>query len=256
MTQTKEILSLAVEICDAMLRNGAEIYRVDDTAVRILNAYDIQDYNVYVLANGVFATAHENKEDSCSMIRYVPLTSPHLGRIAALNQLARELCSYQCTIEEAWVRLEECRSIPTYPLPYCILFCGIACSGFTYLFGGGLIDMIFSFFNGMLVQFTLDYLARQKTSAPITNILTSCLLTAFALLIAVLGFPVSYDKIIIGGLMPLVPGVALTTSIRDFFNGDYLSGTIHLIDALLTSFCIAVGVGTIIGLFHSLGGVF
>lgn len=40
--------------------------------------------------------------------------------------------------------------------------------------------------------------------------------------------------------MPLVPGIALTTSIRDFYNGDYLSGTIHLIDALLTALCIAV----------------
>lgn len=43
--------------------------------------------------------------------------------------------------------------------------------------------------------------------------------------------------------MPLVPGIALTTSIRDFFNGDYLSGAIHMIDAVLTAFCIAAGVG-------------
>lgn len=42
--------------------------------------------------------------------------------------------------------------------------------------------------------------------------------------------------------MPLVPGIALTTSIRDFFNGDYLSGAIHMIDAILTAFSIAVGV--------------
>ena len=49
------------------------------------------------------------------------------------------------------------------------------------------------------------------------------------------------DKVIIGAIMPLVPGIAFTTSIRDFYNGDYLSGTIHLIDALLTAICIAVG---------------
>ena len=39
----------------------------------------------------------------------------------------------------------------------------------------------------------------------------------------------------IGALMPLTPGVALTMSIRDFISGDYLSGTIRLIDALLTA---------------------
>ena len=62
------------------------------------------------------------------------------------------------------------------------------------------------------------------------------------------------DKIVIGDIMPLVPGIALTTSIRDFFNGDYLSGTIHMIDAVLTAFSIAVGVGTIITLYQLFTG--
>ena len=51
----------------------------------------------------------------------------------------------------------------------------------------------------------------------------------------------TFDKIIIGAIMPLVPGIAFTTSIRDIYNGDYLSGTIHLLDALITAVCVAVG---------------
>ena len=62
-------------------------------------------------------------------------------------------------------------------------------------------------------------------------------------------------KIIIGSIMPLVPGIALTTSIRDLFYGDYLSGAIHLLDALLTAICNAVGVGTVMSLFRMLGGL-
>ena len=46
------------------------------------------------------------------------------------------------------------------------------------------------------------------------------------------------DKIIIGAIMPLVPGITFTTAI---YNADYLSGTIHLLDALITAVCIAVG---------------
>ena len=33
MAVTKEILALAVEIGDALLRNGAEVYRVEDTVM-------------------------------------------------------------------------------------------------------------------------------------------------------------------------------------------------------------------------------
>ncbi len=55
MAVTKEILALAVEIGDALLRNGAEVYRVEDTVMHILKAYEIENYDVYVLSNGIFA---------------------------------------------------------------------------------------------------------------------------------------------------------------------------------------------------------
>ena len=50
MAVTKEILALAVEIGDALLRNGAEVYRVEDTVMHILEAYEIENYDVYVLS--------------------------------------------------------------------------------------------------------------------------------------------------------------------------------------------------------------
>ena len=85
MAVTKEILSLAVETGDALLRNGAEVYRVEDTVMHILKAYEIEEYDVYVLSNGIFASANENKDDACSMIRHVPLGQTHLGRISSLK---------------------------------------------------------------------------------------------------------------------------------------------------------------------------
>ena len=46
----------------------------------------------------------------------------------------------------------------------------------------------------------------------------------------------------------------MTTSIRDFFNGDYISGAIRLIDALLIAACIALGVACVLKL-ASLAGI-
>ena len=58
MTKTKEAMSLAVEIGDEMLRNGAEIYRVEDTVIHILEAFEVEEFDVYVLSNGIFASAN------------------------------------------------------------------------------------------------------------------------------------------------------------------------------------------------------
>ena len=40
--------------------------------------------------------------------------------------------------------------------------------------------------------------------------------------------------------MILTPGIAFTMGIRDFVHGDYLSGTIRMIDALLIAASIAI----------------
>lgn len=251
---TKEILNLAVEIGDALLRNGAEVYRVEDTVLHILKTYEIENCDVYVLSNGIFASANENSEDGCSVIRHVPLGKTHLGRIAALNQLSREICTHECSLRDAWLRLDECKAIPEHSKKGQIFFCGLGCSCFCYLFGGTPLDSLIAFFIGLLLQIFLIISDHHLESKFITNILGSGLVTTLSLIVLACGVPILHDKVIIGTIMPLVPGIALTTSIRDFFNGDYLSGAIHMIDAILTAFCIAVGVGAVITLYQILTG--
>ena len=60
---------------------------------------------------------------------------------------------------------------------------------------------------------------------------------------------------IIGTLMILTPGIAFTMGIRDFVQGDYLSGTIRMIDALLIAASIAIGTGLVLSLYAFLKGV-
>ena len=55
-------------------------------------------------------------------------------------------------------------------------------------------------------------------------------------------FGPSANAAIIGALMVLTPGVALTMGVRDILNGDYLSGSIRLLDALFIAGSIAGGV--------------
>ena len=220
MAYTKEILTLAVEIGDCMLRNGAEIYRVEDTVVHILSSYEVEEFDVYVLSNGIFASANENKEDACSIVRHVPLGAVNLAKISALNQLARDICDQKISLIDSWDRLEQCKNIPNYK---------------------NWLDFVFAFVIGSLEQVLLFGLKKYKFTRIITNILASLFVTLLATASTLTGLSLLPDKIIIGAIMPLVPGIAFTTSIRDIYNGDYLSGTIHLLDALITAVCVAVG---------------
>ena len=110
-----------------------------------------------------------------------------------------------------------------------------------YLFGGALLDSVAAFPIGFLLQIYL-FAARKRHSAFMPYIWGSGLVTLLSGLLSALFPALSASWVVIGGIVPMVPGVAFTTSIREFFNGDYLSGVIHCICAMLTAVCIALGV--------------
>ena len=92
MPKSKSALSLAISVGEALLKNGGEVYRVQETVSRILESYGIEDYHVFVITNGIFATVYEQREDAGSMVRYVPIGEVNLKRVAEINQLSREIC--------------------------------------------------------------------------------------------------------------------------------------------------------------------
>lgn len=255
MEESQKILKLAVSIGETLLKSGGEIYRVQETIERVLEAYGIQDHHVFVVSNGIFATIHEERADRGSMVRNVPLGSVHLGRIAALNQLSREICSHNCSVEEAYERLRDCQNFPETKTLVKILSAGMGCAAFCYIFGGRLIECFLAFLMGMLLQAFLQEAEKKRLSKFMVNIIGSAAVTAISFAVAAFGVDFMQDKAVIGSIVLLVPGVVLTTSIRELFNGDYLSGSIHLADALMTAACIAVGVGAAVRLFQLFGGV-
>ena len=77
-----------------------------------------------------------------------------------------------------------------------------------------------------------------------------------AILFLNLGFVTNIDNTIIGSIMLLVPGLAITNAIRDIIAGDYLAGIIKTSEAFLVAIAIAVGTGGVISFWlNVLGGV-
>ena len=254
MEKSQKILNLSVLAGVTLLKSGAEIFRVQDTMERILDAFEIHDYNVYVISNGIFADINEKSPDHYSVVRHIPLGSVNLEKIDEINQISREICNQVYSIDEAYEKLE--KSSQTKPAGKwgMIAASGLGAAGFCYLFGGTIYDSLVALVMGFILQVYLDLAGKHHLSKFLAYIIGSLIVTFLTGLVTSTGLVVDFNHIVIGSIIPLVPGVALTTSIREFFNGDYISGSIHLIDALLTAICIAVGVGAAIYLFTTMGG--
>ena len=79
-------------------------------------------------------------------------------------------------------------------------------------------------------------------------------LTSAALFLHQLGIIRNTDSVIIGSLMLLVPGLAITNAVRDSIGGDLLAGIIRAIEACLIAVAIALGAGVTMSIWLSVSG--
>ena len=249
-TLVPDIAALAGEI---LLASGAEIFRVEETIDRICRAYGVDTADAFVLSSGIFLTAG-GREKPFARVRHIPLSASRLDRVTAVNQLSREIVAGKYTPEEALERLEEIRDMPGKSRPAQVLASGVGAGCFCFLFGGGPADALVSFMAGILLYTYLLYLLRGRLSKIAANFTGSALVTLFSLLVYLAGFGQRLDMITIGAIIPLVPGVAFTSAIRDIADQDYIAGAVRMLDALLVTFCIAGGVGLVTACYHVLTG--
>ena len=132
-----------------------------------------------------------------------------------------------------------------------------ACRGafcFALIFGGDLKAGFAAAAAGVAANAYLLFCGRRGVGGGFRTISTAALITLCCILgCGLLGTEPSHA--IIGTLMILTPGIAFTMGIRDFVQGDYLSGTIRMIDALLIAASIAIGTGLVLSLYAFLKGV-
>ncbi len=255
MTENQKVLELAGYAGTILLKSGAEIFRVQETMNHIIESFGITNYHVYVLSNAIFATVGEGTPQHCSLVRNVPLGEANLCRIDGVNTVSRKLRDGQYDADTALRKLQEIEHARPQSRGILIFSCGYASMAFCYLFGGSIWDCLCVFVIGLVHE--CYQLSPHKTKSSFTSTLFSSAMVTFLSAVSALALPIlNFDHLVIGSIFALFPGILFTNSIREFFNGDYLSGIIHMIHAILIGVCIALGVCAVILVFRLIGGVF
>lgn len=248
-TDLTEVLDVAAKAGHILLENGAEISRVEDIMSRIASHYGVDSGNFFVLSNGIFTTGHANKitksggqTSSYANVEFIPLRAIQLSKVVAVNRLSYDISNGKTGLDEARERLERISATPPKPAWEQILGSGIGAAGFCAVFGGGWMDCGMALIVGFLLYaFVLGVSSRylSKIVAGTCNALVATLLCVIAWR---MGTGISLANVIIGAIMPLIPGVPFVNGVRDLANSDYIAGFTRLTDAMLGFFCIAVGV--------------
>lgn len=244
--QEIEVSRLCMLAGQIMLESGAETYRVEDTMLRIAYAFGAKTAESYV-APTVIIFSIDRELTTKTIIKRVDKRGTNLNKIALVNQLSREISMGKWTLEDAYARLQQIyREGAFYPDWLQVIAAG-SLSGFcVILFKGSWEDFLPGLLIGSIGYFAfiiLNHLTRLKFFAEFT---ASILIGILSLLSIHFGFGLHMDKIIIGSVMPLVPGLLITNAIRDLMAGHLVSGVSKGTEAVLTAFAIGSGVAIVL----------
>ena len=234
------ILSLASEAGHILLENGAEISRVEDTMERIATHFGEQNENFFVLSNGIFTTGK-----AYANVKFIPIKGARLDKVVAVNQFSRDVSAGKYTLDEAekkvdaeqdrLLNIKGKRSVDS-------IHKALGSGAFCAIFGGSLLDCAAALVAGTLVYLFLVLVCVPSLSKALSNIFAGALGTALCILFNHFGFGQNLGNMMVGTLIPLIPGVAFTNGLRDIAGEDYLAGITRLLDAMMVFLCIAVGV--------------
>lgn len=234
--QAEQALEIAARAGHILLENGAEISRVEETMERISSHYGVDRKSFFVLSNGIFTTGHR-----FASVEYIPFKGTRLDKVVEINQLSRDIESGQLELPQAESRLEEIGRLPEKSFWEQLAGSAVGSAGFCIIFGGSLPDSLVSLIAGLLLYvFVLG--PGRHMSKMLCNICGGAVASIVCLLCYKLGMGNSLSHMIIGSIIPLIPGVPFTNGIRDLANEDYIAGATRLLDALLVFFSIALGV--------------
>ena len=254
MSTTKEqILKAACKLGRNILENGGEIYRVEETINFFLEAYGIYDAQIFAIPATIIVTIEEDGKP-LTLVERVKGSSINLDKLSKFNDLSRRACSGKPPIESVLDEIETIRKEKPYSFFTSLMAYGFTAFFFCLFWKGDLRDSLVAFVCGLSTKYVLEFMSKSRTNIFFSNALSSMVIAYIAIFCVNLGFAHHYDKIIIGAIMSLVPGVAITNIMRDIIAGDIITGTTKMAEVLLIALAIAVGIALAMSTVIFLGG--
>lgn len=255
LVQKKEILRFALFLGELMLTNGVETSRAEDSVLRVCASRGYHHINAYTSPTCIIIA--DDKFDGLSFMRTIKRRGIDLNKIDLLNNLSRKFVENpDMTTSEA---IKELKRISSLPAPYNIIpfyaATGLASACFAYLIGGTTVaDFLLTLIISVIGTIIYDGILKINYLTFISTLISSFAIATFGITFCQIGILQDPKMLIVGSIMPLLPGVAFVKGLRDLISGDLVSGISRVFEAFLIAAAIAIGVGSVLDFWIKFGG--
>lgn len=250
-----EILRLVSFAGQLILENGGETYRAEDTIINMLKN-KVDNVETFATPTGIFVSVEQDGNIYTKLNR-ITKKDTDLNKVSLVNDLSRRFSKEErktLNISKYENELKSINSLGKYDYSLKAFAAGISAAALMMIFGGSGQNFIPTFITATLLQIFVMFLEKVGFPSFIVNCFGGGFVTIFSIIFSGLGIG-SLDMIIIGSIMTLVPGVAITNSLRDIISGDLISGTARGVDAFIAAIGIATGVGVLLKVCDIICGI-
>ncbi|WP_172355001.1 threonine/serine exporter family protein [Pseudolactococcus insecticola] len=241
----KKLINTCLLAGEILMANGSEITRVEDVIMRIGRAAEIDNMQVYALLNGITVSF---PSQSLTQMRAIPprIQTMDMEKIVAVNDLTRQFTAHKIDLDSFHDKLSTVdTNSPTFPVWLQII--GAIFVSMTLMVTitktAAPINLVLTAFSSGL-SYRIYLSIRTRFGMRFFGLFLASLSISLVMLVAshALRSPFSADTVIIGAVMPLVPGVALTNAVREIMAGNFISGQGRMVEALLSVISIGLGI--------------
>jgi len=248
------LLDMVADLGHRLAVSGAETFRVEECANRILAAYGIKS-EAYAIPNCLIVSIETAEGKPMTRMRRIGMHGNNLDAVERYSNLSRRICAEKPDPSEAVCWMHEAdRSHSLYSFPLRLIGHFLVGFGFCFFFGGNFIESLCSGICGLVIGL-VNQLLTTRVNQFFSTICSSFFMSLAAYAMSAAGITRNTDAVVIGALMLLVPGLLFTNAMRDIIFGDTNSGTNRIVQVLLIAAALALGTGAAWNLADTLWGM-
>ncbi|MBG0740396.1 threonine/serine exporter family protein [Paeniglutamicibacter antarcticus] len=251
----RKTIDFALHLAETMFRYGAGALEVETSIIAVTAALGLRNIEVDITNQSVIINYAKKDATPITLLRVVRSWTNNYAGLSLVHELVTDIVSGGVGRDESYRRLE---TILRSPRPFPRWMVTMAEAGFAAIvvavIGGTGFGTLVALLSSLLVGLLARTLGKWRVPDFFTTAASSFLVTAIALICAMLDVPLTPASVVTGGILLLLPSGRLVSAVQDAINGFPVTAAGRFLSAFLTFGAIVSGiaVGLVFGsLFRS-----
>lgn len=247
MENKETLLDIILTIASDMLQAGMEVRSVEEETAKMCCACEMEEVQVFTITSSILVSAKDKQGHIYTQSKRIKNYKTDFSRLEQLNKLASNIAEYHYGLAEI---KKEVRQISDAAIQrssgsknICFQY-GLYSSisfVFSLFFGGTMMDGFAACICGIVIRSIFYLFEKTVNNRFLLQVMVSAAGGVTACLLCYVGIADSVDKVIIGNIMLLIPGLAAVNACKDLIGGEMLSGVLRLVDACVIAVAVALG---------------